>query len=216
MPKNNPFANPVGLLQSQQEGAPEVPPELQHKIDVMRTATIKLLHGKDTQKPILDMLSAGPLTESVPKAALQVNDMLEKTVKPEVDVVLANSVTLVSDLIEIADAAGIAPTPPEEEIVGIFQDTLQGYIEKGLKDGTIDPVELQAAVEPLMNGEQRGAGQEMMKAEGLPEAATQDMATEKMIREAQMAERAKMKQSVQQAPPQGMLQQGAQQPGGQQ
>ena len=176
----------LGALQGE-----EVSPETQREIEVMKTATIKLMHDKTTQKSIIDMLSSGDIAQSVPATALQVNSMLEQSMTPKPDVVLANSVGLVSDLLELAAAAGIADMPPEEEIVGIYQDTLQKYIQKGLKDGSIDPVELQQSVEPLMDEEQMQAGRGAMTQAGLPEAATSGMATDRLVNQAVKKEQGK-------------------------
>ena len=173
--------SPTGALAG---GDKAITPKMKREIEVMRTATIKLLHGKETQAGVLDMLKSGPIDQSLPATALRVTDMLESSMKPKADIVLANSVTLVSDLFEIADASGIAPTPDEESIKGIYQDTLQKYIQRGLKDGSIDPVELQKSIEPLMSDEQKNAGGGMMKQHGLPEQATSSMATDRLVKEA--------------------------------
>ena len=171
MKKNKKAAQPkqgAGVLAQQAQGK-ELDPKTQQQIDVYSTMLTKFIHGKETQSQVLDMIKAGDPTKTIPPAAVAINDQGEQAMKGKVstDVVLGASVPLVSDLIEIGIAAGLFEQPSDEEISYIYQDTLQMYIEKGLKDGSIDPIQLQQDVEPLMNDEQRQAGLEMGKIAGV-------------------------------------------------
>lgn len=204
---------PTGLLEAQGTGA-KIPPKLEREIDVYTTSSMKLMHSKETQPAVLDMLKSGPIEQSIPATALQINGQLESQMKPSKDVVLASSVSLVSDLFELADAAGIAPMPPEEQIVEIYTATLQKYIHNGLKDKSIDPIELQKSVEGMMSEEQKSMGSEMANEGGLPNAPTTGMATDKLVSDTRDKERARyqsqqglLKNQAQQAVP-GNPQQG--------
>ena len=187
---------PTGLLE-QQGVAPEkqkIPPKLQRELDVYNTSTMQLIHSQETRGPVVDMLKSAPIEQSVPSTALYINEQLESKMKPSTDVVLANSVTLVSDLLELSEAAGISAVPDEAGIKNIYQDTLQSYIEKGIKGKTIDPVELQKSVEPLMNKEQRAMGMQGANQGSLPGAPTNEMASQKMVEDAVAKEQAKAKE----------------------
>lgn len=56
----------------------------------------------------------------------------------------------------------------EEEIPALFEDTLQMYIQQGLEDGSIDPIQLQIDGEQLMSEEQRAGGQAIGQHYGVP------------------------------------------------
>lgn len=149
----------------------DIDPKTKKQIDVYSTILTKFIHGKETQKQVLDMLKAGDPIEAIPPAAIAINEQAEKAMKtkPSTDVVLGASVTLVADLIDVGMAAGLFEEPSEEDASFIFQDTLQIYIEKGLKDGSIDPIKLQRDIEPLMSPEQKAAGLAMGKQAGVGE-----------------------------------------------
>lgn len=158
----------AGVLGQQARGE-DIDPKTKQQIDVYSTMLTKFIHGKETRDKVLEMLQAGNPVDAVPPAAIAINEQAEQAMKGKVtpDVVLGASVTLVSDLIEVGIAAGLFEKPSDEDISFIYQDTLQIYIEKGLKDGSIDPVQLQRDVEPLMSDEQRKAGMAMAKETGV-------------------------------------------------
>lgn len=158
----------AGVLSQQAQGQ-ELDPKLKNQIDVYSTMLTKFIHGKETQQQVLKMLQAGDPIKAIPPAAIAINEQAENAMKskPSTDVVLGASVTLVSDLIETGMAAGLFEQPSDEDISFIYQDTLQIYIEKGLKDGSIDPIQLQKDIEPLMSEEQKQMGQELGKQAGV-------------------------------------------------
>lgn len=136
---------------------------------------MKLLHGKQTAPMIEEMLQSGPPEKSIPTAALTVNDQMEQAVgkKPPLETCLIAGVYLVQDLIEIGNTAGWFEVVEEKQIQSILQDTMQQYIEKGLKDGSIDPVELQEKIEPLMTEDQRATGLQAAEMTGVPTQANE-------------------------------------------
>ena len=100
----------------------------------------------------------------------------EKGNAPSLDVLLVGAQFLIGDLIEIGNAAGFFQLETEEQIAPILQDTMQRYIEDGLKKGTIDPIELQQKTEGLMTPEQQGMGMKAAGATGLPMEPNQNTA----------------------------------------
>ena len=128
------------------------------------------------------MLKSSPPEKSIPQTALTVNTQFEKKAKsagkePELQTVLLAGVYLVQDLVEIGNNAGIFEIPTEE--MGTYlQATIQEYVQKGLKDGTIDPVELQAAIEPMMEEQHKALGMEAAGRTGIPLEANQQTAME--------------------------------------
>jgi len=155
-------------------------PKLQKEIEGYLTGLSKLLHGAQTSAEVVKMLETGPPEETIPEAALAVNSQMEDAVReagrsPSLEVLLNAGLFLVNDLAEIGAAAGLFQLQ-EEDFSPIITDTLQKYIEKGLKDGTVDPVELQKKVEPLMNDEHKALGMAGAKGTGIPMEANQNTA----------------------------------------
>lgn len=124
---------------------------------------MKLLHSKETAPQVDAMLQSAPPEKSVPQAAMVLNDQMEMAVtekswKPTLDTLFAAGAFLVNELITIGNTGGFFKVESEEQAKLIFETTFKSYITKGLKDGSIDPVELQAKVEPLMTESQRTTG----------------------------------------------------------
>ncbi len=159
----------------------QMSPKDQQELESYTTVMMDLIHNKATSKDILNMLKSGEPTQTVPATALQVNAMAENIVKqgtgalPTTPVLLGGSVYVVSDLIETGNASGVFNIQDEQEVVQIYQDTLQQYIQQGIKQGTIDPVELQQSVEPMLNEEQRQVGTEIGQQAGVAPVPTNAM-----------------------------------------
>jgi hypothetical protein len=85
---------------------------------------------------------------------------------------------LVSDLIEVGNAGGYFKVDQEEQVRDITQATFQNYIERGLKDGSIDPIELQSSVEPLLNEQQKTMGSQFGGEHKVPERPNEETAME--------------------------------------
>lgn len=156
--------------------------ELSKEDQVYISGLMKLLHSKKTAPVIDEMLSSGPPEQTIPQVALMVNDQMEKEVskkkKVELETLLLGGMYLVSDLIELGNAGGIFQIEDEEQIRDITQATFQTYIERGLKDGSIDPIELQSKVEPLLNEQQKGLGGQLGGEHQVPTAPNEDTAME--------------------------------------
>ena len=176
------------------QGSPQVPqgnpqeqqldPKMEREVQAYVMGLSKMLHGKKTQPQVVQMLkSGGPPEQLVPQVALLVNDQMESAVKqkgqkPSLEVLLGAAEFLVGDLVEMGNALGVFQVETEEQVAPILQNTMQTYIEKGLKDGSIDPVELQQKVEPLMPEDMRQKALGIAEAEGLPAEPNQMTAME--------------------------------------
>ena len=97
--------------------------------------------------------------------------------KPSLGVLLAANVRMIGELMEIGKSGGFFQVQ-EEQVGPILQDTMQRYITKGLKDKSIDPIELQQAVEPMMEESQKQQGLEMANQMGVPQEPGMDAALE--------------------------------------
>ena len=179
---------PKGDMLQNMEGG--VDAATQKRIDSYTTLLMDMIHNKATSGKVLDMLKADKPERSVPSTALTINDtamnMMQETgesVTP--DILLPSSVYLVGDLIDTGNSSGIFNVT-EQQIPGIFQSTVQGYIEKGLKDGSIDPIELQASIEPMLNEQQMAQGQSTMQQSGIPSQPTQQMAMDSYAKKKNM------------------------------
>lgn len=181
----NPKEVPVEQPQEDQKLDPKIEKEMQSYI----MGLSKILHGQKTQPQVVQMLKSGGDPEKlVPQVALLVNDQMEQAVtgkgkKPSLETLVGASQFLVGDLIEMGNAMGIFQVETPEQVEPILKNTMQAYIEKGLKDGSLDPIELQQKVEPLMSEEHRALGMEAAKRSGVPEAPSQMTAMEAYARQ---------------------------------
>jgi len=159
----------------QQQGQ-EVDPKMKKQIDSYTSVLMNLLHGEKTRNHTEEMIKASkdPFI-AIPNTAVSVNDMgvnlMEQSgVEVPFGVQLASSEYLLGDIVELGMAMGQWQEIPEEELKGIYEDTLEIVIERGLKDGTIDPIQLQLDVEPLMDEDQARAGNALRQQTGTPES----------------------------------------------
>lgn len=158
----------------------KIPKRLRKQMEGYKTVLSKLMHSKEMRSQTMDMLKAGPPEVAVPQAALQINSnaerlMQQKGLRLTSEVKLAGATFLVGDLIELGNAGRIWENPvDEEESKMIFQDTLQDYIQTGLEDGSIDPIQLQQDTEPLLNDQQRQVGSQIAQQEGVPMEVNQN------------------------------------------
>jgi len=172
---------PQGMdaLQAEAQGGKDLPPKMKKELDGYKTLLNKLMHSKETRKQTMEMLK-GPPQVSVPGAALTIQGqatkiMEQKGISVSQDILLMGSIFLIGDLIDLGNASGKWENPvDEEETKLIYQDTLQDYIEKGLADGTIDPIQLQQQTEPLMNQNQKEVGGAFAQRGNVPMDVTQE------------------------------------------
>lgn len=144
-------------------------------------ATI-VIFSKKTQPGILQSLQSGETpTDSIAKTANSINDqlepMLEKKGEKMTEITLClGAAHLVSELIVLAEAAKLY-TLNNDERLEAFRQTIQDYFAKGLQNGTIDPVELQKNIEPLMTDKQKQFGLQAMQQHGLLKTAPPSQST---------------------------------------
>lgn len=146
---------------------------LQAQIKKYSAVLIHLMYSKEMKEQTVNMISSSddPFI-SIPMAANQVIKEADRVFKKQ-GIEVSNVVRLsgaqivVADMIEIGKAKGFFQIE-DEEVPALFEDTLQLYIENGLKDGSIDPIQLQIDGEQLMTKEQRAGGQALGQHFGVP------------------------------------------------
>lgn len=161
-------------------GGGEVTPEMQAKSDAYVTTLMHMMHNPKTAKSVQDMLKAAPPEQSIPSVTLQLNQAAEgsfsKGGKLEDQVKLTGAMYTVLDLAEIGNTGNLwGKKLGEKDIQVCLQEVLTRYIHSGLKDGSIDPIELQAEAEKLFNDKQKEVGSSIQKEAGLPDAPTTSM-----------------------------------------
>lgn len=166
----------------------EVDKETTQQMDAYTMALMQVIHSDQTGGSMVEMLKSAPPEQSIPMAAMEANNLVESALKnqgvePKDEVKMAGAIYLVSDLAELGNAAQIWDKPVDKEVMpSLFQETLTKYIHKGLADGSIDPVELQAQTEPLLNDTQKEVGVTSAAALGLPTSPTADMGIDEYTR----------------------------------
>ncbi len=213
----DPNATPKG-------GMKEASASDERKIESYASALISVVYNKKTGASIVEMLKGAPPEKSIPQVVLQVNGMVEDSARrgdgenPSLGVLLNSNMLLIKELLDVGEAGGFFQLEGEQ-VKQVLQSTMQRYIENGLKNKTIDPVELQREVEPLMDETQSAEGMAAGQATGVPqqagvEAAMETHATSAVERERGMvatgaAGKANQAQGQQQ---QGAMQQAQAQP----
>lgn len=152
---------------------PKMDAKTQQKVDSYVAVLMKELHGKDTRDDIIGILksSSDPFM-TVPQAAISVNDMAKTKIEKgggrvDINTQFLGSQYLVADLMEIGNSFGIFKVG-QEDFKDLYQDSLQTYIERGLKNGTIDPIELQLTGEKFMTQNQKIGGHYMAQEQDMP------------------------------------------------
>jgi hypothetical protein len=187
----------------------DLDPKLLRQSESLIAGLMKLTHSKETRDQVMELLQSGDPIQAVPATANMIYQQLEgmskKAVEVDNEVKLTAMSVLVSDLLDLGTSAGVFQIS-EEQVGPILEASIQQYIQRGIEEGTIDPVELQAQVEQLMPPEQRQKGLELAGKTGVPQAATREMAMDRIItqeREPLMQENAKLKSLLQQGQMQG-------------
>lgn len=162
----------------------QMDPRLEKELQTYTTGLSELLHGKQTSPQIVDMLkNGGPPEQSIPHAVTLVNTKMadsigDKGQRPSLEVLFGGTIFLVNDLLEMGIAANAFGPPDEDGTVNILKQSIQAQIQAGLKDGTIDPVELQEKVEPMMNEQARVDGMQVGASAGIPDVPDEMTAME--------------------------------------
>ena len=138
-------------------------------------ATIAVFSEK-SQPAILQLLQSGEdPVQNVAGAAFTVHKQLEAGLQQNgekiSEITLAmGAAHLTSELIVLAEAAKLYVLN-EVQKKDAYQKSVMKYFESGLKDGSIDPVELQKTLEPVMNDQQREYGMQQMEQSGISKTA---------------------------------------------
>ena len=179
-PPAPPTGNPTEEPQRTPTDQP-VNPEDQKKRDKIDSYVVALmyeLHGSETRDDVLDILKNGkdPYI-GIPEAAMAVNDAAvakfeQNGVKVDLNTQFNASQYLVNDLMEIGSRFGFFEVT-QDDFAPLLEDSLQTYVERGLKDGTIDPIELQLTAEKFTSENQRIAGLYHGQENGVPPAPQQ-------------------------------------------
>ena len=180
VPPTPPTENPTEEPQRTPKDQP-VNPEDQKKRDKIDSYVVALmyeLHGSETRDDVLDILKNGkdPYI-GIPEAAMAVNDAAvakfeQNGVKVDLNTQFNASQFLINDLMEIGSKFGFFEVT-QDDFAPLLEDSLQTYVERGLKDGTIDPVELQLTAEKFTTENQRIAGLYHGQENGVPPAPQQ-------------------------------------------
>lgn len=173
-----------------QRGQQELSPEKKQQIQVTNAALTDLIYDERTQPEIQKMLTRGEPIQTVPMAVntvfLKFEDLTKDKGPMPLDVKLAAGVHAFSEVMEMGEAAGsIPPDLTEQQMQPILRETIQKYIERGLKEGTLDPIELQQRVEPLMSEQESMLGSQMGKQHGVPGELQQSQSAMMMSQKAQ-------------------------------
>jgi len=154
------------------EDAAEISPAQQMQIDAYSDNATLVIFSEESQDAILQSLQTGqnPM-DAVAKTANIINKRLQSSLEKEGEkmteiALVFGAAHLVSELVVLAEAAKLFTLTPQQRLEA-FRQTIMQYFAAGLKDGSIDPVELQKTIEPLMNQEQRQAGQEFADKSGI-------------------------------------------------
>lgn len=179
-----------------------IPPKKEKALSAYTNMAFNMIHGKQSHEQVKKMLQAGDPAMSIPNTALTIHQFLEQNIsknqgKVQKDVAIASTTPIVSDLIDIGEGAGFFKLEPEQA-QAILKDSVQQYIEVGLKSGSIDPVKLQGQVAPLLDRENAQAGLQGMQQERLSPAPTRQMMNKRIAKNAVMEDR-------QRQPQQGVL-----------
>ncbi len=151
----------VQTMQQQTTGAgngKQLPDSVKYDAINYKTLLTKIMHSKENRANVIQALSSySDPNLAVPAVAMMITDQADKIAGQPVpnDIKMGLSPYLVTDLIALGQASKLWGAPTEEDAKAIYQDTVQDYIQRGLADGTIDPIELQAQAEPLMPADVR-------------------------------------------------------------
>lgn len=225
-PQEKPIASPIPPAGNPTEEPQRTPtdqpvnPEdkkVRDRIDSYVVALMNELHGSETRDDVLDILKNGkdPYI-GIPEAAMAVNDAAvakfeQNGVEVDLNTQFNASIYLVNDLMELGSKFGFFEVT-RDDFAPLLEDSLQTYVERGLKNGTIDPIELQLTAESFATENQRIAGLYYGQENGVPPAPQQQQIIHQIqqnaAREATEKERKKQATALQQQQQQLIQQQG--------
>lgn len=166
-------------------------PEKQKQINMVNSMLTDMVYHEDAKASVQSMLKQGPPEMTIPKVVntlfMKFEDMTAEKKGPiPLDIKLVAGVHLFSEVLELAESMGIVREDlSPDQLQPMLKASIQEYIQRGLKEGSIDPIELQERVEPLLSDEEREIGLGFAKAMEKPEGMTQTIATEGMMQQRQ-------------------------------
>ncbi len=154
----------------------ELGPGQQAQLDNYTDNATIAVFSEESQPAVLQSLQAteDPV-KNVASTVLTVHKQLEMGMQKsgekmsEITMALGAS-HLTAELIVLADAAGLYKLDEKQKIEA-FRRAMMSYFNSGLNDGSIDPVELQKTLEPIMTDEQRAYGLNGMEQAGISKTA---------------------------------------------
>lgn len=183
-----------------QNAAQDISPEKRKQVEMVQSTLTDMLYHPEGKEALQSMLSGdAPPEQSIPMVVntvfMKFEDMTTQAGKGQmpIDVKLAGGVHLFSEVIELAEAQGVIPEDLEPEALQpMMMQTFQQYIQRGLKTGSIDPIELQQQIEPLLSGEEKEIGMHFAKSLGTPEEVSEGQAMEGVMRKREAPLKAKL------------------------
>ena len=175
---------PQGQEQPQQDQQQEVDPKLKKEVEAFVGAISKMFHAPETKGKVYDMLKSAPPEKSIPEAVFHVNlrvaeKLKQKGQNPSMEALFTGTVVAAAELAEIGNTGGFFQEElTERNIKPVVQASLQRMVVEGVKRGLVDPVEFQAAVEPMLSEQQKQVGLEAGRRTGVPAEAGQSQAME--------------------------------------
>jgi hypothetical protein len=211
--------NNLKMQQEEKSTSKETTPQEDKQIEAYSSGLLNLLYTKETGGGIYEILKGAPPEKSIPQAALLVNGEMEKATKakgkpPSLTVLLNSGLILVNELATIGHAGGFFQLT-QDQMPTIMESSMQLYIEKGLADGSIDPIELQEIAETHMTPEMKEEGLAAAEATGVSHQAGVGQAMEMHANSKVKQATDKMANEISAKERRGMMQQ-AQAQGGQQ
>jgi len=132
------------------------------------------MYEPKTKGSVQKMLQSGPPEMTIPAVTNQLMGRFEDIMRPKngemsLDMKLGVGVMAFTEVSTLASAMGMIPKKlTDDQTSGLLKDTMQQYIQRGLKEKTIDPIELQLAVEPLLTPEEQMMARQSGQAMGVP------------------------------------------------
>lgn len=169
----------------------EVDPKKRKQLQTMQAMMTDMIYHQDSKSSIQSMLTKGDPGHTIPATVntvfMKFEDMTkEKLGDMPLDMKLAGGVHLFSEIMELAEAQGVIPEDlPEAQIQPLLKNTIQQYVQRGLKEKTIDPIDLQKRIEPMLSQQEREVGAHMADATGTPVDVTEGQMMNGMMQKAQ-------------------------------
>lgn len=162
------------------------------QVEDVAAMLLTFVHDEKTAPAVMQMLESQPDgRKAVPMAMNAIMKQVEQSanrrrIRFPNDVKVAAAIPVIQDLALLGNEAQVWEQPiMQEELPDVIRDTLQMYIEQGLKDKSIDPIKLQKEVEQLMNDDAKQQMRGIASETGLPQEPTATMAarqhTEKKV-----------------------------------